>query len=130
MLSVSVYLGLPWTVSTALALCYSAAEYACTVWGRSTQAKKMDVVLKMACLATTGCLKPTRGENLYLLCGIAPLSMIRTSFSQVVRTKHEGDPRHPLFQHEPAPKRLKSSNSFLYVVKPLDGKPHSCRIDD
>ncbi|XP_071505175.1 uncharacterized protein [Diadema antillarum] len=35
--------------STALAMCYSAAEYACPVWGRSSHAKKLDPVLNTAC---------------------------------------------------------------------------------
>ena len=83
---------------TALALCYLAAEYACHVWGRSTHVKKMDLVFNMVCIAITGCLKPTQVDDLYLQCAIAPPSMIRTPFSQVVRTKHESDLRHPLFQ--------------------------------
>ena len=117
-------------ILTALALCYSAAEYACHVWGRFTHGKKMDVVLKMACIAITGCLKPTRVDVLYILCGIAPLSIRKVFFSQIARTRHESDPRHSLFQHEPAPKRLKSINSILHAVNPMGGKPHSCRIDD
>ena len=48
----------------------------------------------------------------------------RASFSQIERTKQESDPRHPLFQHEPAPNTLKFGNSFIHAVKPLDGKPH------
>ena len=35
--------------SYALALCYSAAEYACPVWERSTHAKKLDVTLNETC---------------------------------------------------------------------------------
>ena len=61
----------------------------------STHAMKLDLVLNMACRAITGCLKQSRVGDLYLLCGIAPPSMVRASFSQIVRTKHEGDTRHP-----------------------------------
>ena len=43
--------------TTALALCYSTAEYACPVWERS--AHKVDPVLNDACRAITGCLQPT-----------------------------------------------------------------------
>ena len=92
--------------------------------------KKLDVVLNMACRAITGCLKQSLVDDLYLLCGIAPPAMVRASFSQIVRTKHEGDPRHSTFLQEPTPNTLKSSNNFLHAVKPLDGKPHSYRIDD
>ena len=58
--------------TTALALCYSTAEYACPVWESSAHAHKVDPVLNNACRAITGCLQPTNVENLYLLAGIAP----------------------------------------------------------
>ena len=38
--------------TTALALCYSTAEYACTVWERSAHAHKVGPVLNDACRAT------------------------------------------------------------------------------
>ena len=38
--------------STALALCYSSAEYACPAWERSTHAKKMDPALNATCLSS------------------------------------------------------------------------------
>ena len=59
---------------TNLALYYSAAEYACPVWGRCTPANKLGPFLKMACVVSTGCLKhllqcpllpePCRTDNL------------------------------------------------------------------
>ena len=49
--------------TTALALCYSAAEYACPVWGRSAHAPKIDPSLNSACRAITGCLKPTKVDD-------------------------------------------------------------------
>ena len=45
--------------TTALALCYSVAEYAAPVWTRSTHAQKLNPELNSACRAVTGCLKPT-----------------------------------------------------------------------
>ena len=57
-------------ITTALALCYSIAEYAATVWARSTYADILDPELNKACRAITGCLKPTYVEDLYLLAGI------------------------------------------------------------
>ena len=50
--------------TTALALSYSTAEYACPVWERSTHAEKIDPVLNEACRLITGCLKPTKVESL------------------------------------------------------------------
>ena len=49
--------------SSALALCYSAAKYACPVWERSTHAKKMDATLNETCRMITGCLKPTNTKS-------------------------------------------------------------------
>ena len=59
-------------ITTALALCYSIAEYAAPVWERSAYAHLLNPELNQACRAITGCLKPTNVENLYLLAGIPP----------------------------------------------------------
>ena len=114
--------------TTALALCFSAAEYASPVWSRSVHAAKIDPVLNDACRAITGCLKPTRVDDLYLLSGIAPPYIRRTVVSEKERNKQETDPLHPLFQQEPAVKRLKSRKSFLHLVEPLQASPHNRRI--
>ncbi|KAI4822744.1 hypothetical protein KUCAC02_008273 [Chaenocephalus aceratus] len=58
--------------STALALCYSAAEYACPVWERAAHAKKLDPALNASFRIITGCLKSTPTDRLYILEGIAP----------------------------------------------------------
>ena len=55
--------------TTALALCYSVAEYAAPVWARSYHAQKLTPELNSACRTVTGCLKPTNVEDLYLLAG-------------------------------------------------------------
>ena len=57
--------------TTALALCYSTAEYAAPVWTRSSHANKLNPVLNQACRSITGCLKPTNVEDLYLIAGIS-----------------------------------------------------------
>ena len=49
--------------TTALALSYSVAEYASSVWERSAHAYKLDSELNSACRAITGCLKPTNVEE-------------------------------------------------------------------
>ena len=59
--------------STALALCYSAAEYACSVRERSTNKKKINTTLNACCRQITGCLRPTPTDNIYILAGIAHL---------------------------------------------------------
>ena len=58
--------------TTALVLSYSAAEYACQVWDRSSHASKLDPELNDACRSITGCLMSSNVEELYLLAGIAP----------------------------------------------------------
>ena len=58
--------------TTALALCYSTAEYAAPVWARSSQANKLNPFLNQACQSITGCLKPTNVEDLIFDCGNCP----------------------------------------------------------
>ena len=57
--------------TTALALSFSAAEFANPVWVRLVYASHLDLVLNASCLIT-GRLKPTDTGNLHLLAGIAP----------------------------------------------------------
>ena len=114
--------------TTALALCFSAAEYASPVWSRSAHAAKIDPVLNTACRAITGCLKPTRVDDLYLLSGIAPPHIRRTVLSRKEKSKQENYPLHPLYQQEPVGKRPKSRHSFIHSVEPLNGSPHNQRM--
>ena len=58
--------------TTALALSYSAAQYACPVLAISPHASKLDPELNDSCRSITGCLTPTSVEELYLRAGIAP----------------------------------------------------------
>ena len=80
--------------SSALALCYSAAEYACPVWERSTHAKTLDATLNETCRLITGCLKPTNTNSLPALAGIAP-----SDFKRAERIRQTTDQRHPLNGH-------------------------------
>ena len=114
--------------TTALALCFSTAEYAAPVWCRSSHAAKIDPVLNAACRAISGCLRPTRVDDLYLLCGIAPPHIRREVSAQMEKTKQEDNPLHPLYNREPAKKRLKSRRSFLHSTESLDGTAHGRRI--
>ena len=52
--------------TTALAICYTVAEYAAPVWARSSHAQKLNPELNSACRAVTGCLKSTNVEDMYL----------------------------------------------------------------
>ena len=104
--------------STALALCYSTAEYACPAWERSAHAKKIDPIINATCRLITGCLRPTSTDCLYILSGIAPPDIRRSAASSRERLRQSTDECHPLFGHEPAKRRLKSRKSFLNEVEP------------
>ena len=82
--------------TTALALCYSTAEYAAPVWEKSAYAHLLNPELNQACRALTGCLKPTNVENVYLLAGIAPPEIRRSVCTRVERTKWVERERDPL----------------------------------
>ena len=114
--------------STALALCYSAAEYACPVWERSTHAKKVDTALNACCRQITGCLRPTPTDNLYILAGIAPPDIRRQVTSMKERSRQIEDVRHPVFNQTPAANHLKSRKSFLSSVDPLATSAASTRV--
>ena len=96
--------------SSALALRYSAADYACPVWERSTHAKKPNATLNETCRMITGCLKPTNINSLPILAGIAPSDIRRAVASRTERTRQTMDERHPLNGHLGVVPRLKSRN--------------------
>ena len=113
--------------TTALALCYSVAEYAAPVWARSSHAQKLNPELNSACRAVTGCLKPTNVEDLYVLAGIAPPDIRRDVCARVEKTKQETNEAHSLYGQNPAERRLESRNCFLRSVKPADFPPKVIR---
>ena len=113
--------------TTALALCYSVAEYAAPVWARSSHTQKLNPELNSACRVVTGCLKPTNVEDLYLLAGIAPPDIRRDVCARVEKTKQETNESHSLYGQNPAERRLESKNCFLRSVKPADFPPKVIR---
>ena len=68
--------------TSCLALCYSAVEYACPVWVRTTYANKLNPALHNCCRITIGCLKPANVTSIRLLAGIAPPDSRRTVLLQ------------------------------------------------
>ena len=113
---------------SCLALCYSAAEYACPVWARSTHAHKLHPALHDCCRIISGCLKPTNLDSVHLLAGIAPPHIRRTVACRMERTRQTTDSRHQLFHHQPVASRLKSRKSFMRTVTPLDSSAISSRL--
>ena len=106
-------------IPSCLALCYSAAEYACPVWARSTHAHKLNPALHGCCRIISGCLKPTNLGSVHILAGIAHLHIRRNVACRMERTRQTTDARHQLFHHQPAAYRLKSRKSFMRTVAPL-----------
>ncbi|KAG7306872.1 hypothetical protein JYU34_008341 [Plutella xylostella] len=115
--------------TSSLALCFSAAEYACPIWARSAHAREVDVALNDTVRIVTGCLKPTPLHKLYSLAGIAPPSIRRKVACSVEKAKQECDSRHPLYSHTAAPSRLKSRKAFLNSeVSLTDENPQNARL--
>ena len=114
--------------SSCLALCYSAAEYACPVWARSAHASKLNPALHDCCRVISGCLKPANVDSIHLLAGVAPPHIRRTVASRMERSRQTTDTRHQLFNHQPAASRLKSRKSFMRTVRPLDSSPSNTRL--
>ena len=113
---------------SCLALCYSAAEYACPVWARSTHAHKLNPALHECCRIISGCLKPTNLDSAHLLVGIAPPHIRRTIACRMERTRQTTYVRHQLIHHQAAASRLKSRKSFMHTVTPLDSSTSSSRL--
>ena len=106
--------------TSALALCYSAAEYACPVWERSAHAKKLNATLNETCRMIKGCLKPTNTNSLPVLGGIAPSDIRRAVASRMERTLQTTDQRHPLNGHLGMVPSLKSLKSFIKCIEPIN----------
>ena len=114
---------------SCLALCNSAAEFACPVWTRSTHAHKLNPALHDCCRIISGCFKPTNLDSVHILAGIAPPPHTkRTVACRLERTRQTTDARHQLFHHQPATSRLKSRKSFMGTVTPLDSSASSGRL--
>lgn len=113
--------------TTALATCYSAAEYASPVWYKSTHAVKVDKALNETCRLITGCLRPTPLVKLYHLAGIAPPDIRREVAANAERTRLVLEKSHPLHGYVPATPRLRSRRSFFKTTTVLQTTPSTAR---
>ena len=110
--------------TSCLVLCYSAAEYACPVWARSRYANKLNPTLHVCCRVITGCLKPANVTTIHMLAVITPPHIRKTVASHVERQRQMTQTSHQLYDHVPSAGRLKSRNSFMRTVTPLDSSPN------
>lgn len=101
--------------TTAEALCFSTAEYACPVWNRSKHAKQVTLALNETCRIATGCMKPTPIPLLYQAAGFALPEDRREAAQYVERFKQTFDDKHLLYSlEEPhGTSRLKSRRRFM-----------------
>ncbi|KAK3883799.1 hypothetical protein Pcinc_011924 [Petrolisthes cinctipes] len=106
--------------TTAVALCFSTAEYCAPVWARSCHASAVDAELNQACRTITGNLKPTPLPAVYRMASIAPPAIRRDTLTRQERDKQLSGSRHPLYGHQQPPQRLKSRKSFA-TTNGLDG---------
>ena len=68
--------------TSALALCYSAAEYCAPVWARCAHTNKLDVQLNSTLRTISGALMPTPTEWLPVMASIAPPHLRREEATQ------------------------------------------------
>ena len=113
--------------TTALALCFSTAEFACSSWNRPRHAGHVDIALNDAYRIITGCLKATPIPCLYALVGIAPPHIHRKVAGNADRCLQEDDLRHPLHGQRPAKHRLSSRNSFIDSSEALNTSNQDAR---
>ena len=114
---------------TAMALCYSTAEYCAPVWANSCHARKIDPELNNACRTITGNLRATPISVVYRLAGIAPPHIRRETRKMTQKHKQETDPRHTLFGHVQPRKRLRSRSSFMEAESLDPAAASQCRLD-
>jgi len=85
--------------TSALALCFSAREYAAPVWKNSAHAKHVDIALNKAVRIVTETMKPIPLHKIYPIVRIAPPDIRRQVAADIERGKQINDTRHTLHQY-------------------------------
>ena len=102
--------------TSALALCYSVAEYCAPVWSRSAHVKKIDVKLNEAMRTISGSTKSTPTPWLPVMSAIAPPHLRREDINQKwfqrVRELADNIPLKQIMNAAPRFTRLKSRKPF------------------
>ena len=102
--------------TSALALCYSVAEYCDPVWRNSAHTKLVDVQLNNTMRTITGSVRCTRTDWLPVLSNIAPADIRRELATSKMILRTRGKPELPLLtdiDFHPRP-RLKSRRPIVY----------------
>ena len=107
--------------TTAVALCYSAAEYCAPAWVRSKNAKLVDTKLRETMRITSGCLKSTPNQWLPVVSSITPPHIRREEMNQKwiqnVKEDTRDLPIKKILHDAPHTSRLKSRNPFYKSEK-------------
>jgi len=83
--------------TSALALCYSVAEYCNPVWARSSYTDLIDTLLHSAVRLISGCLQHTQLSWLPVLSNVAPPSLPHKAATDSMLQIVEAHPNWPLF---------------------------------
>ena len=108
--------------SSALALCYSVAEYCSPVWARSAHTARLDTQLNATMRLISGTLRPTPTPWLPVLSNIPPPDLRRKEVKDKLVTKINAHEDWPVFKdlYEPPHKRLKSRKPIWSDISPTD----------
>jgi hypothetical protein len=83
--------------TSALALCYSTAEYCAPVWARSSHTKLADVQLNTIMCVISGTLRPTPLQWLPVLSNIPPPHLRRQEATTTMLAKVYASEKRPLY---------------------------------
>ena len=108
--------------TSAIALCYSVAEYCCPVWSRSAHTNLVDAQLNTSMRLISGTLRPTQLPWLPVLANIPPPIIRRKAACDKLLQTVEMHPEWPVYQdfynHPPA--RLPSRKPIWSDTTPDD----------
>ena len=110
--------------SSALALCYSAAEYCAPVWSRSAHTSMVDVQLNSTMRLISGTLRPTPLPWLPVLANIEPPALRRKAATDKLVEKVIAHDTWPIYSDIffPPPQRLTSRKPLWQDLQPVDIK--------
>ena len=102
--------------TSAVALCYSVAEYGSPAWARSSHTSKVDTLLNENMRLISGTLKSTPLEWLPTMCNIAPPAVRREEANQKLHNKIVSAPPDlpiaRIIDQAPTSSRLRSRKPF------------------
>ena len=108
----------------ALALVYSAADYAPPARCRSTHTRKLDVALNDTMRTITGCMRPTETTFLPVLAGITPPDIRREARLAKLTVTAKNNSEHLLHHKVTAPMRP-ARKDLYHAARSADTRPDS-----